>query len=77
MYILYTGSLIGFFVLKAVGYYSAGTVEFIVDTLSGEFYFMEMNTRLQVLYYDYQLISKMLDNLVKPTTLKTVITIKV
>uniref|UniRef100_A0A0D9Y189 Methylcrotonoyl-CoA carboxylase subunit alpha, mitochondrial n=1 Tax=Leersia perrieri TaxID=77586 RepID=A0A0D9Y189_9ORYZ len=33
---------------KAVGYYSAGTVEFIVDTLSGEFYFMEMNTRLQV-----------------------------
>ncbi|TVU49196.1 hypothetical protein EJB05_00494, partial [Eragrostis curvula] len=33
---------------KAVGYYNAGTVEFIVDTLSGEFYFMEMNTRLQV-----------------------------
>ena len=52
--ILYTRSLIGFFVLKAVGYYNAGTVEFIVDTLSGEFYFMEMNTRLQVLYiYDH------------------------
>ncbi|RLM99697.1 methylcrotonoyl-CoA carboxylase subunit alpha, mitochondrial [Panicum miliaceum] len=33
---------------KAVGYYNAGTVEFIVDTLSGKFYFMEMNTRLQV-----------------------------
>ncbi|RAL45146.1 hypothetical protein DM860_015552 [Cuscuta australis] len=33
---------------KAVNYYSAGTVEFIVDTVSGEFYFMEMNTRLQV-----------------------------
>ncbi|XP_042047039.1 methylcrotonoyl-CoA carboxylase subunit alpha, mitochondrial [Salvia splendens] len=33
---------------KAVNYHSAGTVEFIVDTLSGEFYFMEMNTRLQV-----------------------------
>ncbi|XP_047325522.1 methylcrotonoyl-CoA carboxylase subunit alpha, mitochondrial isoform X2 [Impatiens glandulifera] len=33
---------------KAVGYHNAGTVEFIVDTSSGEFYFMEMNTRLQV-----------------------------
>lgn len=33
---------------KAVGYYSAGTVEFIVDTVAGQFYFMEMNTRLQV-----------------------------
>ncbi|XP_047175164.1 methylcrotonoyl-CoA carboxylase subunit alpha, mitochondrial [Vigna umbellata] len=33
---------------KAVNYYSAGTVEFIVDTVSDEFYFMEMNTRLQV-----------------------------
>ncbi|KAH6793908.1 methylcrotonyl-CoA carboxylase alpha chain [Perilla frutescens var. hirtella] len=33
---------------KAVNYHSAGTVEFIVDTISGEFYFMEMNTRLQV-----------------------------
>ncbi|KAF7818348.1 methylcrotonoyl-CoA carboxylase subunit alpha, mitochondrial [Senna tora] len=33
---------------KAVNYYNAGTVEFIVDTISGQFYFMEMNTRLQV-----------------------------
>ncbi|XP_075507546.1 methylcrotonoyl-CoA carboxylase subunit alpha, mitochondrial [Primulina tabacum] len=33
---------------KAVNYHSAGTVEFIVDTISGKFYFMEMNTRLQV-----------------------------
>lgn len=34
--------------LKAVSYYNAGTVEFIVDTVSDQFYFMEMNTRLQV-----------------------------
>jgi acetyl-CoA carboxylase biotin carboxylase subunit len=32
---------------KAVGYANAGTVEFIY-TPSGEFYFMEMNTRIQV-----------------------------
>lgn len=32
---------------KKVGYYSAGTVEFIVDS-DKNFYFLEMNTRLQV-----------------------------
>ncbi|HVW91334.1 MAG TPA: acetyl/propionyl/methylcrotonyl-CoA carboxylase subunit alpha [Devosia sp.] len=32
---------------KAVGYFSAGTVEFIVDK-ERKFYFLEMNTRLQV-----------------------------
>jgi len=33
---------------QAVGYYNAGTVEFIVDPDTLKFYFLEMNTRLQV-----------------------------
>lgn len=33
---------------KAVGYENAGTIEFLLDEASGKFFFMEMNTRIQV-----------------------------
>ena len=34
--------------VKAAGYTNAGTVEFMVDSKTGDFYFLEVNARLQV-----------------------------
>lgn len=42
---------------RAVGYFNAGTVEFIFDTETNEYFFMEMNTRLQVEHPVTEMIS--------------------
>jgi len=39
---------IGVTAMKAMGYYSVGTLEFLLDSDRDEFFFMEMNTRIQV-----------------------------
>ncbi len=53
--------------MKEIDYTSAGTVEFIFDQSAGKYYFLEVNTRLQVehgiteLTTGYDLVSLMLD----------------
>ena len=52
---------------ESIKYGSAGTIEYLVDDRSGEFFFLEMNTRLQVehgiteLCYDVDLVRLMLE----------------
>ena len=43
---------------RAVGYVGAGTVEFIFDAETDEYFFMEMNTRLQVEHCVSEMVAK-------------------
>jgi urea carboxylase len=51
---------------ESINYGSAGTIEFLVDDKSGDYFFLEMNTRLQVehgiteLCYNVDLVELML-----------------
>src|SRR5689334_15370430 len=42
---------------RAAGYYNAGTVEFLVDAESGEWYFIEVNPRIQVQHTVTELVT--------------------
>ncbi|KAI0339186.1 urea carboxylase [Trametopsis cervina] len=46
---------------KSMRYNSAGTVEFIVDDATGEFFFLEMNTRIQVEHTVTEMLHPSLD----------------